>query len=299
LNAHPDVLCTENRLFGDYFDVVHDEASSVPRLRITMDRYVDAIMQHCNWQSMQQDRSDARDAIVAALARELNNALNGKAGKSIVVDKITPYVDTANAVGMAISRLFPDARIIKLVRDGRDVLTSSVFHWLNKRRDDETEDEICEKRRLRFAQGRSNVEVERFFCDDEIRRVAREWTQPIDACLDLEKRHSMLAITYEEMIDDTSAALARILGFLGVKLGAATRDSCVSASSFETMSGGRCRGDAIPTAHVRKGVVGDWRNYFTRLDGELFDELAGKTLLQERYEPNTEWIESLPEKLAS
>ena len=64
------------------------------------------------------------------------------------------------------------------------------------------------------------------------------------------------------------------------------------------MSGGRQKGEAEPTAHVRKGIVGDWRNYFTKRDGELFHEIAGKTLIEMGYEQDSTWIDSLPEKLA-
>jgi hypothetical protein len=48
---------------------------------------------------------------------------------------------------------------------------------------------------------------------------------------------------------------------------------------------------------ARKGVSGDWLNYFTRRDGEIFHEIAGEQLLQLGFEIDPKWYEQLPEKL--
>jgi hypothetical protein len=73
-------------------------------------------------------------------------------------------------------------------------------------------------------------------------------------------------------------------------------EQCVESSTFEKMSG-RPPGQEEPTAKARKGIVGDWRNYFTLIDGELFDAFAGEQLKKMGYEPDGEWIKSLPAKL--
>ena len=47
----------------------------------------------------------------------------------------------------------------------------------------------------------------------------------------------------------------------------------------------------------RKGEIGDWKNYFTRRDGQMFHELAGNQLLAAGYATDARWFETLPDEL--
>ena len=60
---------------------------------------------------------------------------------------------------------------------------------------------------------------------------------------------------------------------------------------------GRPPGEEDPTAKARKGIVGDWKNYFTLADGELFDALAGEQMAAAGYEQNSDWVKHLPHQL--
>jgi hypothetical protein len=50
---------------------------------------------------------------------------------------------------------------------------------------------------------------------------------------------------------------------------------------------------------VRKGVVGDWQSYFTAADAEIFDRVAGRTLIDQGYERDAAWTMRLPRGLVS
>lgn len=65
----------------------------------------------------------------------------------------------------------------------------------------------------------------------------------------------------------------------------------VYAQRFEAKSGGRERGTEDRTSHYRKGISGDWANYFTRRHAEAFDTLFGELLVRLGYEDGSEWIE--------
>jgi hypothetical protein len=54
---------------------------------------------------------------------------------------------------------------------------------------------------------------------------------------------------------------------------------------------GRAPGHADPTQHIRKGVVGDWRNHFSREAAETFQQLFGAALVRLGYEADDRWIE--------
>ena len=73
---------------------------------------------------------------------------------------------------------------------------------------------------------------------------------------------------------------------------------CIERATFEKMSGRAVGDENAPLADARKGISGDWKNYFTRKDGELFDELAGQLLIDLGYENNRDWIQTLPDELA-
>lgn len=63
----------------------------------------------------------------------------------------------------------------------------------------------------------------------------------------------------------------------------------VEARRFERMSKGRPPGEEDVTAHLRKGVAGDWRNYFTEPVKDAFKERWGELLVTAGYERSLDW----------
>lgn len=45
---------------------------------------------------------------------------------------------------------------------------------------------------------------------------------------------------------------------------------------------------------MRKGMVGDWKNHFSRDDGRLFQEIFGKLMMEQGYIQDGDWWEELP-----
>lgn len=297
LNAHPEVFCTENRLFGSHFDVVRANDDEISRLRVTLDAYVDSLLQPFNTEDINASDNEIRDELIGVMSNAILLYGRERSGKRLVVDKVTPYLGTSETVVRSISRHFPAAPIVYLVRDGRDVLTSGVFHWLTKSYVDSDEsDHVIQRRRL-FVDGDSSVQLRRFFADGEIETWADYWRQPLQTIGRARESHRVRIMKYESMIGDLTHELEELLVFLGASTASSLVAGCVERSSFKSMSGGRERGDADPTAHVRKGVVGDWRQYFTRADGERFHALAGAQLIATGYVHDESWIADLPEAL--
>jgi hypothetical protein len=296
LNAHPEILCTENRLFGRHFDVVESDRGEPPRLRITMDHYVDGFLQHFEWGKLGLSREDARDAVTTKMLRVLEEIIHENSGLRIVVDKITPYPETAGTVIEALVRYYPEANVLRLIRDGRDVLTSGVFHWMRKSLRGKAAEEHSEKRRRILLQNDSSASLSRFFLDEEIEEWVGLWTQPLMATGQSPGQLKMMDLRYESLKGDTAGSLGEVFDCLKARNDAGCRRACVEAGAFERMSGGRHAGDAVPDAHVRKGVVGDWRNYFTRRDGALFWQLAGDWMRELGYASDGDWVNSLPEE---
>ena len=97
----------------------------------------------------------------------------------------------------------------------------------------------------------------------------------------LDHSDTVLCVTYEQMHQDRRSVVRKVADFLGVSLTDADVDDIVKYTSFEVMKAnpdtnfrqwedtGVVSGTEEGT-FMRKGVVGDWRNYFTEEENEDF-----------------------------
>jgi len=61
--------------------------------------------------------------------------------------------------------------------------------------------------------------------------------------------------------------------------------------SFKNQSG-RNPGDENELSFLRKGIAGDWKNYFSKEAGQVFNKFAGNELIKLGYEIDDSWIDS-------
>jgi hypothetical protein len=297
LNAHPKVYCTENRLFGNYADLIQDDGSTEPRLRVTLDKYVRSVTLHANYDDLNLDSNDFQKELIREMIHSLWKFYRKRSRNKVLVDKITPYVDTSFRVAKQIQTYFPKAKIIYLLRDGRDVCTSGVFHWLKKRPAKQAYSEFELLRRQFFLDSEvASPSLNRFFTDSEIEEWAKTWSQPIRA-FQTPGQSNLLAIRYEDMLSSSAQVLHQVFEFMKVARDKRIIESCLKAGDFKAMSGGRQQGNAKAGAHIRKGACGDWKNYFTVQDGQLFNEIAGQQLFHLNYEGDEQWFRCLPDSL--
>lgn len=292
LNAHPEVYATELRAFGEHVDLVHDDGAHKPRLRITLDEFVTALLNPHRWPALGSSRDAVRDDILRELYVTLQRHSIRQTGKQVFVDKLTPYLGTADRAVASIAKLFPTARVIVLMRDGRDVAVSGVMHWLNRTVVGHALSKQQQARRAHFLEN-GTERPDRFFTDDELEDWACHWRQPIDAMRTHGGTLASLVVRYESMSRDLGADLIRICEFLDVDASPRVVQRCVEASTFEVMSGGRRRGEDAPGQHLRNGVVGDWRRFFTAADAALFDRIAGCCLIECGYESDHAWVDGV------
>lgn len=289
LSEHPSAYCTEHRLFGPHIDEVHDEGAVRPRLRITLDAFADAHARHLNLTPTGHAIPAARDRLMRALAERLFELDRELSGKPIVIDKVTPYLGTAERVFAHLRELFPSAPIVRLVRDGRDVAVSGVHHWLTKRVEGTAFGAGPPERDELLRTGRGET-LERLFTDGELEAWAAMWAEPCRA------GDRQVTVFFEHLIEHPEVEFTRLLEALAIPAGDEVVRTCLRAARFEHLSGGRARGEGDPTGHVRSGEPGEWRRWFTRRDGEVFDAVAGDQLVALGYaEPG--WARSLPERL--
>jgi hypothetical protein len=285
LNYHPEIFATEHRLFGRFCEVwKNNDGTTAPR--ITFDSYARAFAMHYFYGFMDLNHGEFVEQFQKEFARFVVDFAQRRTGKRIIVDKITPYPGTADFVVRQIRRLFPDSKIIQLVRDGRDVLTSGTFDWLLK-------DAEGTARYNFFVGPTPKAKLERFFDDEVIKKWADNWRETITA---FDDPGETLQIRYENMKSAFPQVLIEVFATLGVNADREIAARCHQQTTFEKMTG-RAAGSHDPTAKARKGIVGDWHNYFTSRDGELFEGLAGRQLRQLGYEMDEHWYKQLPVSL--
>ena len=166
-----------------------------------------------------------------------------------------------NISGMPLlNQIFPEAKFIHLVRDGRDCAASGWFH----------------NSRLSPAWLAQEFPTMEAYAAATAKGWARE--QAAAVAFARERPQRCLALRYEDLIEDTATAFRSVLTFLGMPHDAATIADCCAKSDFAKLSGGRAPGKEDRASFYRKGVAGDWRNHFSAEANAAFIREAGPWL---------------------
>lgn len=89
----------------------------------------------------------------------------------------------------------------------------------------------------------------------------------------------ILFLKYEEMKREPAKAIERVAAFIGVECGEELLRTVVEKSSFASMAGNKLANlDWVPQKegvprHMRKGIIGDWREHFSDEQNRRFDAL--------------------------
>jgi hypothetical protein len=117
------------------------------------------------------------------------------------------------------------------------------------------------------------------------------WRDHIEDWYAPDARRWIAYLSYESLRHDCAQALGRALEHItGEGIDAWRLANTVEKMSMERQTG-RLPGQADMTQHIRKGIVGDWKNYFSREAAEMFDHLAGDTLVRLGYESDRNWVD--------
>jgi len=301
LDSHPEILCRgEGRFFGRAF-IQEDfkrgqqgkiQPSSLYRA-LHEAEYLEAWVERSVW--TRGDDVEVHLSNLTRLATDyfLTQRLAGS-GKKIVGDKTPLLTDT---VLEEISEIYPDARVINIIRDGRDSAISLVHHRWNHATDEggiyELRPEELARRRAYRENPTKLVETgDGIFPEGMLANLAISWKARIRKSV--QDGRTLLGanyteVKYEDLLLTPREEVGRLLDFLGADASETLVRECVEAASFERLSGGRERGDEESSSFYRKGVAGDWRNVFTAEDRRVFKEAAGDLLIELGYEEDDDW----------
>jgi len=143
-----------------------------------------------------------------------------------------------------LNRLFPQSRLINIVRDPRDVAVSRMGH----------------SRRIGLTQvftpgTQQNKEA--------IEAAITGWIEAVRLVDAFAQAHPgrVHELRYWELVEHPGESAQALFDFLGVSTDPAVIDQVVAATSFEALSGGRKPGQEDAGSFLRKGVPGDWREH--------------------------------------
>lgn len=112
--------------------------------------------------------------------------------------------------------------------------------------------------------------------------------------------HEVIDISFNQLKSDTFKTVSQILSRCNVPFDPQHLEDICHRHSYERVTG-RSRGDngAIVRSEYlfRKGVSGDWVNYFDRETAIAFNRYCGQFLTDFGYEASEDWIANVPEKL--
>ena len=159
-----------------------------------------------------------------------------------------------------IVRIFPQARLLAIHRDGRDVVVSA----------------------------RSFLKFYKRPPTWSFRQSILIWRADMEAELRARTHSNLHVLSYEELIRNDRQTLRLILEYLDLPTTDDAVDDMIRRSSFYFHSG-RQPGQENSDSFFRKGIVGDWRSQFGPEDKRTFKELAGDLLIQLGYESGYDW----------
>jgi hypothetical protein len=184
------------------------------------------------------------EAAEAVIAKCFDHFFFGHGGTAarVLVEKTPQHLFYADRL---LSR-FPEARIVEVIRDGRDVCVSL-----------------------------EDMAQRHFWPPADRRRQVETWLRYVSAGRGLAAQPQVadrvLTVRYEAAWAAPTDTLARVFAFAGLRAEPALVETIVAECTFARAP------RTGPGRPRRKGTVGDWRNQFTAAEAQLFERLAGDT----------------------
>lgn len=298
LNSHPEILCRgEGRFFERSFkreDFEQLQLDNIPPsslYRAILDSgYLRSWINRSVWAGGEDSDRHLNNLTRLAVEYFLAEQLS-KTDKRMVGDK-TPYVSAE--VMSEISRICPEARVIHIIRDGRDVAVSLIHHMWNNARTEggiyQLEPEELEKRHS-YRSGFLVPADESLFTKKRLSRIAADWSREVGKAVadgPASLGNNYTEVRYEDLLEKPEEEARRLLRFLGADSSREVVERCAEKAGFER-STNRQRGQEDSSSRSRKGVAGDWRRAFTEEDRRVFKENAGTLLVELGYEKDHDW----------
>jgi len=213
-------------------------------------------------------------------------------GKMIVGDK-SPSSVIHGQVVQDMHSLYPDAKIVNIVRDGRDVLISERFrNFVEESKFLTSEDKriIKELRKDQtpFTNGTRSIFTETF-----IRNIASRWVKDLSECdAEAQKLYekNYHTLRYVDLLENPFDEMTKLWKFLGVKkINKSLKKAIQTEMSSNLDKEWQAKRNEGIASFLSKGQAGNWQRLFTEKDKSTFKEVAGTMLVKWGYEKDLNW----------
>ena len=212
-------------------------------------------------------------------------------GKHIVGDKSPSSVIHGQAV-RDLHAVYPDAKIVYIVRDGRDVIISERFrNFVEESRFLTPEDKriISDLRRdpASFEDSRRSIFTETF-----IRRKAGDWVNDLQETEDESRRlfgDNFYGLRYEDLLKQPFYEMQKVWEFLGVNADRSLEKAILEEMSSNPDEEWQSRRNEDIASFLPKGQAGNWTRLFCEQDRVVFKQVAGEMLVRWKYEKDLNW----------
>ena len=300
LDGHPEILCKgEGRFFAANwrranFDPAGTQALASSLYYALLDsEYLRFWVERSVW-AREGDAATHLDNLTRLATEHFLLGQLRKSNKKFVGDK-SPLLDTDFIEEVA--RVYPEARVIHIIRDGRDQAVSMLHHVWNRSTDQGGVQTLMpgefERREIYRQDPKKLLQTgEGMFTEERLRGAARSWNARVGKTA--QDGPALLGanyteVRYEDLLERPDEEVGRLAGFLGADTSEKAVRRAVGSASFEKLSRGRERGQEDTSSFYRKGIAGDWENYFTARDRQIYKEEAGELLIRLGYERDLDW----------
>src|SRR5687767_13580178 len=235
---------------------------------------------------------DLSPIVLRAAADIIMEREAAREGKHIVGDKSPSSTIHGQAV-RDMHTVYPDAKLVYIVRDGRDVLISERFRNLVEeskflKQEDNRIIQELRKDQSQFTNGTRSI-----FTDTFIERVAKGWVNNLHQIEEEGKRlfgENYFSLRYEDLLAHPFDEMTKLWNFLGAENTETNLESRIKTeiTSNPDEEWQTKRNEDI-ASFLPKGQPGNWKRLFTEKDKSLFKEVAGGMLIKWGYEQDNNW----------
>lgn len=274
IDAHPGVLCTRQAHF------------------FSREPYLDGLVRDpavAEWLSRRSNRwnrgTDLSPVVMRAAADFILEREAAAQGAAIVGDKSPNSLNHGTAIDLTY-RIYPDAKLIYIVRDGRDATLSHRFQAFI----DGTAHLNKADWRIREAFGNDpesfRTPEKSLFTEKGIRSYAEKWVENIHTSTQRGEAlygDSFFSLRYEDLMADPVVMLDRIWAFLGAPAFENQAEAVMGVLNFNRDARWQESQAGTFADRIPKGRSGSWREFFSVRDIEIFERVAGDVLEQWGY----------------
>jgi len=162
-------------------------------------------------------------------------------------------------------------KIIFLTRDPRDVAVSAYFMYRINAKEE----------KYKSIKSKISYLIHRFKFTSFILTALR-WKRFYKAWTEKEKI-SFHRVKYEDVSTKSEEELVSMLNYLEVKVPSTLIQEAIQKFSFEKLSGRKKGEESIASRAFRKGIIGDYKNHFSKIDLMVFNFICGKEMKKADY----------------